>query len=101
VTLPVDGESSKPSERKPNGLRHRPDRANRHTLCNLDWRNALNVPLIGEQSGSFANGFEIASAMDEEKTVMEMVLAITLVSWAVVGVNLLFTYDKDALADAN
>ena len=37
--------------------------------------------------------------MGEEKTVMEMVLAITLVSWAIVGVNLLFTYDKDALAE--
>ena len=59
----------------------------------------MKIPLLGEQGGSFEDGFEIASAMSEEKTVMEMVLAITLVSWAIVGVNLLFTYDKDALAE--
>ena len=32
---------------------------------------------------------------------MELILAITLVSWAVVGVNLLLTYDRDALTDAH
>ena len=32
---------------------------------------------------------------------MELILAIALVSWAVVGVNLLLTYDENSLADAH
>jgi hypothetical protein len=64
------------------------------------WRNLQYVPLLCALSVWFPDGFEIASRLGEEKMVMEMVLIITLVSWAALGVNLLFTYDKNALADA-
>ena len=37
---------------------------------------------------------------DEEKKTMEALLVISLVGWVIVGINLLFTYDKSASADA-
>ena len=32
---------------------------------------------------------------------MEIILAVALVSWTVVGLNLLFTYDEKSLRDAH
>jgi hypothetical protein len=102
ATLPVGTGWSKPSELNGLGISIFRNRRSRKLSCALipHWRNSQNVPLLCALSVSFLDGFEIASPLGEEKMVMEMVLIITLVSWAVVGVNLLFTYDKNALADA-